>query len=292
MLQARQCGSRPTSTPSARELARIQDACARSASGSSRLRARLAEARTVLAERLVEIYKADEPDVVTVILESDGFADLLERDGVHAARLRTGHAHHRPRPRRQGGRRSRPPKRLDGLEERQQRSHRRGRRRGATRSRRSRAGSSTAARRSSGARARKRSALATTRDHRHALEGDLRALEKRAGAGRGRAPGRAGRRRRPGPIRAGLRRPDLAGQRPDRVAFGMRWGRLHAGVDIAVPTGTPIRAADSGTRRADGLGRRLRQLHLHRSTAAGCRPATRTSRASAPRWARASARAR
>ncbi len=29
--------------------------------------------------------------------------------------------------------------------------------------------------------------------------------------------------------------------------FGMRWGRLHAGVDIAVPAGTPIRAAGSGT---------------------------------------------
>jgi murein DD-endopeptidase MepM/ murein hydrolase activator NlpD len=27
----------------------------------------------------------------------------------------------------------------------------------------------------------------------------------------------------------------------------MRWGRLHAGVDIAVPSGTPIRAAGSGT---------------------------------------------
>ena len=29
--------------------------------------------------------------------------------------------------------------------------------------------------------------------------------------------------------------------------FGMRWGRLHAGVDIAVPSGTAIRAAASGT---------------------------------------------
>ena len=44
-----------------------------------RLRSRLATARTVLARRLVEIYKADAPDALTVILESDGFGDLLER---------------------------------------------------------------------------------------------------------------------------------------------------------------------------------------------------------------------
>jgi murein DD-endopeptidase MepM/ murein hydrolase activator NlpD len=28
--------------------------------------------------------------------------------------------------------------------------------------------------------------------------------------------------------------------------FGYRWGRLHAGVDMPVPEGTPIHAADSG----------------------------------------------
>lgn len=44
-----------------------------------RLRARLNETRAQLRVRLVEIYKAEPPDVVTVILNSDGFTDLLER---------------------------------------------------------------------------------------------------------------------------------------------------------------------------------------------------------------------
>ena len=45
----------------------------------TRLRARLLEARAALSERLVYLFKADEPDVVTVVLESEGFADLLQR---------------------------------------------------------------------------------------------------------------------------------------------------------------------------------------------------------------------
>ena len=45
----------------------------------ARLRARLTVGRRLLARRLVEIYQADRPDLVTVILNSKGFADLLER---------------------------------------------------------------------------------------------------------------------------------------------------------------------------------------------------------------------
>jgi septal ring factor EnvC (AmiA/AmiB activator) len=44
-----------------------------------RLRARLREARTVLASRLVQLYQTPRPDVITVVMKSRGFADLLEQ---------------------------------------------------------------------------------------------------------------------------------------------------------------------------------------------------------------------
>ena len=44
-----------------------------------RLRARLAESRRALATMLRQRYTADKPDVVTVVLDAKGFADVLER---------------------------------------------------------------------------------------------------------------------------------------------------------------------------------------------------------------------
>ena len=78
VLQPRQARSRPTSTPSAPSSPGSRPSCARSGPASSAARASSPRRRT-RRRRLVEIYKADEPDVVTVVLEADGFADLLTR---------------------------------------------------------------------------------------------------------------------------------------------------------------------------------------------------------------------
>jgi septal ring factor EnvC (AmiA/AmiB activator) len=58
---------------------RAEAALARARRRVSRLRARLAEVRDKLAAMLRERYKTDRPDIVTVVLASDGFAQLVER---------------------------------------------------------------------------------------------------------------------------------------------------------------------------------------------------------------------
>ena len=61
------------------ELAVVQGKLRAERARLTRLRARLLVVRRALAQRLVELYKADAPDAITVVLESDGFADLLTR---------------------------------------------------------------------------------------------------------------------------------------------------------------------------------------------------------------------
>ncbi len=61
------------------ELSRVQDELRSERARLTRLKARLAVAKDALGRRLVELYQADAPDLVTVVLNSDGFAELLER---------------------------------------------------------------------------------------------------------------------------------------------------------------------------------------------------------------------
>src|SRR3954451_15951714 len=226
------------------ELARIQNDLRQERIRLARLRARLAEARVALSNRLVELYKADKPDVVTVVLESHGFADLLERtefmqrisdqdrriiETVRSARADA----------------TRTAKRLAGLEQRQTKIA------AAIQARRdavSQVRAQLVDRRDQFAsvRADKAQALASTRESRQHLEGALAALEaanRRVQARIAAAPN--------GMAAAGPFRPGSGGliwpvNGPIVSPFGMRWGRLHAGVDIAVPSGTPVHAAKSG----------------------------------------------
>ncbi len=242
-LQARQLRIEADLAAKRAELARVQDELRRERIRLARLRARLAEARAALSERLVELYKADEPDVVTVILESEGFADLLER-AEFMQRVSQQDARIIDSVRRAKEEAVAAEKRLDALEERQRRVTAEVARRAAE----VQAIKDRLVDRQQefqGARDVKARALATTRTQRQHLEGDLAALEKEQAAvlaklqsaqGGGSA----------GPIRQGSGILIWPVNGPVVSGFGMRWGRLHAGVDIAVPAGTPIRAADSG----------------------------------------------
>jgi murein DD-endopeptidase MepM/ murein hydrolase activator NlpD len=222
------------------ELLEVRDQLEEARDRLERLRSELATARKVLAARLVEIYKADSPDALTVVLEADGFGDLLEQaefleriseqdreitDEVRALRDRAEDQAIK----------------LAKLEEREQLAAERILRwrdqiaavQGQLVSSRDELAS---------ARSDRRGALGQVRSSRVALEGDLRALEAeqaRVTAALRGAPA-------PGPVRQGSGSLIWPVNGPVVSPFGMRWGRLHAGVDIAVPSGTPIRAADSG----------------------------------------------
>jgi len=60
-------------------LGRVQSDLRAERARLARLRARLREARAALRDRLVALYKAPDPDIATIALNSRGFDDLLER---------------------------------------------------------------------------------------------------------------------------------------------------------------------------------------------------------------------
>ena len=222
------------------ELLEVRDQLEEARDLLERLRSELATARKVLAARLVEIYKADAPDALTVVLEADGFGDLLER-AEFLERISEQDREITDEVRVLRDRAEEQAKRLAKLEEREQLAAERILRwrdqiaavQGQLVSSRDELAS---------ARADKRGALGEVRSSRVALEGDLRALEAeqaRVTAALQGAPA-------PGPVRQGSGSLIWPVNGPVVSPFGMRWGRLHAGVDIAVPSGTPIRAADAG----------------------------------------------
>ena len=204
-----------------------------------RLRSRLATARHVLANRLVEIYKADSPDVVTVILEADGFGDLLER-AEFLERISDQDRAITDQVRGLRDKAKDQAVQLADLEEQEQLAAER------ILEQRDQIAAVEAQLVDSrdqlaAVRADKRGALASVRSSRHELEGDLAALEKEQARVQAALSGVSG-----GPIKHGSGQLIWPVNGPVVSGFGMRWGRLHAGLDIAVPSGTPIHAADGG----------------------------------------------
>src|SRR4051794_12919559 len=233
------------------ELERIQADLRAERLRLARLKARLAEARVALANRLVALYKADKPDIVTVALNSNGFEDLLERtsflervskqdtrimNNVKNARVdaiatakHLGQLEVRARTvaAQMGGRRDEVVRVKSPLVARQQRW--------------------------AAARSQENTMLASTRSNRQHLEDDVAALQAQsakiaaalqAAAARSASAGGGS----AGPIRqgsGGLIWP-VNGPITSPFCESRAWESCHPGIDIGVPSGTPIRAAAAG----------------------------------------------
>ena len=204
------------------------------------LRKRLARSIEALEQRLVDIYKADDPNAISIVLDSDGFEDALGRyEYLETIQSQNSEIVGRVREVRDDTRATveRVRTTRDAIAAKKQELVQ-------TRM-------ELEAREAELASARERSRRAYGRvdDRVKRLEGDVSEIESKiqkqlaaaAAAQSGVAPLPAG------PIQPGSGEMIWPIDGTLTSAFGQRWGRLHAGLDIAAPGGTPIRAAQSGT---------------------------------------------
>ena len=203
------------------------------------LKARLNRSLRVLSNRLVAIYKSDEPDALTVILNADGFDDVLDRyeylrrieeqDASIVNRVRGLRDETRNTVERVEAARDEIAARKAELERTRMELEAREAELDAVRDR-------------------KQGALDEVQETEQRLEGDIGDLE-----GQIQAELQAAQSTTTTPLPAGPVQGESASgfiwpvNGPVVSPFGMRWGRLHAGIDIAVPAGTPIRASKAGT---------------------------------------------
>jgi murein DD-endopeptidase MepM/ murein hydrolase activator NlpD/uncharacterized small protein (DUF1192 family) len=243
-LQGREARAQADLDRKQAELSKIQADLRSERARLVRLRARLRVARATLATRLVELYEADRPDLVTVVLNAKGFADLLER-GDFMRRINEQDQQVVKIVRTAKADATATAARLDHLEARQARVTQivRDRRNEIAQLKQglidTRVGYATT---KSG----KQRALSKVRVDRQHLEEDLQAMEREQAKIESTLRGAAG----PlaaGPIKQGSGVLIWPVNGPISGSFGeQRPGHIHAGIDIAAAEGTPIRAADSG----------------------------------------------
>jgi murein DD-endopeptidase MepM/ murein hydrolase activator NlpD len=202
------------------------------------LRARLGRSLKVLRDRLVAIYRSDEPDALTVILNSDGFDDLLDRF-EYLRRIEEQDASIVNRVR---GLRDETRDTIERIEAARDEI-------AARKAELERTRIELEAREAEldAVRDRKQGALDEVQATQQRLEGDIGDLEGEIQAQLQAAQSETT------PLPAGPIQGESASgfiwpvSGPVVSPFGMRWGQLHAGIDIAVPAGTPIRASKGGS---------------------------------------------
>jgi murein DD-endopeptidase MepM/ murein hydrolase activator NlpD len=204
------------------------------------VRSHLKRALVGLRERLVEIYKTGTPDVLGVVLDARGWDDLVTRtEYVNRLKERDQQLIDRVRTLRDQVREV-----VDRLRAVRDRIEAARNAIVAQKQELVRTRSSMESRQADlvEARGKREGVLARIKDHEQRLEGDLADLQSKIAAKL--APANA---LSAGPIQAGAQGLIWPVNGPIVSGFGMRWGEMHEGVDIAVPTGTSIRAAASGT---------------------------------------------
>ena len=223
------------------QLDRAEAVLARQKAHLLKVRGHLRGALLSFRKRLVSIYETGTPDVLGVVLASDGWSDLVSR---------TEYLDHLQ---------SQDQRLVDRVRELRNESRAVVDRLRAARDRIEEARNTIAAQKQAleqtrssieahqtklrQARGKREDALAQIEDHEQELEGRLGDIQQKiaekllgpgavlpAGAIQGGSNGFIW------PVNGAI----VSG-------FGMRWGRMHEGVDIAVPSGTPIRAAASGS---------------------------------------------
>jgi peptidoglycan DL-endopeptidase CwlO len=198
------------------------------------LKERLRVAVYILEQRLIAIYESNEPDLITVLLQADGFDDLLARtqymrtlqdqDNDIVARVRGLRNEMQLTVNTVRAARDEIAARKEELE--------------ATRVKlRQRTAELATARR------KQHATLMRLRDHEEHLEGDLSEISEKIAEQLAQQTGALP----AGPIRSGSGMFIWPVNGSVVSGFGMRWGRMHEGIDIAAPTGTQIRAAASGS---------------------------------------------
>ena len=198
------------------------------------LKRRLRDAIHILEQRLVAIYESNEPDLITVLLQSKGFDDLLARsqyvrtlqdqDSDIVARVRELRNAMQVTVNTVRAARDEIAARKQELEDTRLKL-------------RQRTDELAVARR------KQHATLMQVRKQTEELEGDVSDISEKIAEQLAQQSGALP----AGPIRGGSGMFIWPVNGPVVSGFGPRWGSFHEGIDIAVPTGTQIRAAASGT---------------------------------------------